>query len=95
MLVCPHCSKEIEVKEPKKEVSWWIYDGIGASRASGGGSLGCGTLILIAIIVAIIVAVFSGSNDNDIYTLSPFSWRRFIGRYPIRRNQAAECEDFG
>jgi len=70
MLVCPHCSKEIEVKEPKKEVSWWIYDGIGASRASGGGSLGCGTLILIAIIVAIIVAVFSGSNDNDIYTLS-------------------------
>ena len=60
MIVCPHCSQEIEVKTPKK-VSLWNKP-IGGPSAS----LGCATLIIIAIIVA----VFSGSNDNDIYTLS-------------------------
>ena len=72
MLVCPHCSKEIDVKEPKKKVPWWYYDGIVRKPVPGRGvSLGCaGDLIIIAIIIAIIVAVFSASNDSDISTLS-------------------------
>ena len=47
MLVCPHCNQEIEVKALEK-VSWW-------NKPIGGPSvsLGCGTLILIAIIVAV------------------------------------------
>ena len=54
MFPCPHCGKPIDVGPPAK-VSWWQYDPGGARV-----SLGCGTLILIAIIVAI----FSGSGDQ-------------------------------
>ena len=53
MVVCPHCGQEMEFKEPEK-VSWWKYQPM-----NRGVSLGCGTLIIIAIIVA----VFSGNND--------------------------------
>ena len=64
MLVCPHCSQEIELKAPEKVwVSWW-------NKPIGGPSvsLGCGTLIIIAIIVG----VFSGTNDisGDVFRLS-------------------------
>ena len=56
MFPCPHCGKTIEVGPPAK-VPWWKYDP-GGARAS----LGCGTLILIAIIVAI----FSrGADETD------------------------------
>ena len=62
MLACPHCGKEIEAKAPEK-VSWWKYQPV-----NRGVSLGCGTLIIIAIIVA----VFSGRNDisDDVSRLS-------------------------
>jgi hypothetical protein len=54
MFPCPHCGKTIDVGPPPS-VSWWQYDP-GGTRTS----LGCGTLILIAIIVAI----FSGGKDQ-------------------------------
>ena len=54
MFPCPHCGKTIEVGPPAK-VSWWQYDPGGARV-----SLGCGTLILIAIIVA----MFSRGGDE-------------------------------
>jgi hypothetical protein len=47
MFPCPHCGKPIEVG-PLPKGSWRQFDP-GGTRAS----LGCGTLILIAIIVAI------------------------------------------
>lgn len=56
MFPCPHCGKTIDVGPPAK-IPWWQYD-IGGPRAS----LGCGTLILIAIIVA----MFSRSGSDDI-----------------------------
>ena len=46
MFPCPHCGKTIEVDSPT-EVRWYQYE------PSGGVSLGCGTLILIALIVMI------------------------------------------
>ena len=55
MFPCPHCGKTIDVGPPGK-VPWWRYD------AGGGASLGCGTLILIAIIVA----MFSRGGADDI-----------------------------
>ena len=54
MFPCPHCGKTIDVGPPAK-VSWWKYDAGGARV-----SLGCGTLILIAIIVA----MFSRGGDE-------------------------------
>ena len=54
MFPCPHCGKAIDVGPPAK-VSWWKYDPGGARV-----SLGCGTLILIAIIVA----MFSRGGDE-------------------------------
>ena len=54
MFPCPHCGKPIDVGPPAK-VAWWQYDTGGAR-----GSLGCGTLILIAIIVA----MFSRGGDE-------------------------------
>ena len=54
MFPCPHCGKTIDVGPPAK-VSWWQYDPGGARV-----SLGCGTLILIAIIVA----MFSRGGDE-------------------------------
>src|SRR5208337_3666659 len=48
MFVCPHCGKELDVspQHPRPPVPWWKYDP--GPRAN----LGCGTLILIAIVVA-------------------------------------------
>ena len=53
MFPCPHCGKTIEVEPPLK-VRWWEYD-----SGRGNVSLGCGTFILIAIIVSI----FSRAGD--------------------------------
>ena len=47
MLVCPHCNQAIEMNTPK-DVPWWKY-----KPMDRGVSLGCGTLIIIAIIVAV------------------------------------------
>ena len=60
MLVCPHCNQEIEFKALKK-VSWW-------NKPIGGPSvsLGCGTLIIMAIIVSI----FSNSDSSGVADLS-------------------------
>lgn len=57
MFQCPHCRKTIEIAASQKEpVPWHQYD------PGNGVSLGCGTLILIAIIVA----MFSGDGvDSD------------------------------
>ena len=54
MFPCPHCGKGIEVK-PQPKIPWWQYDPGGARV-----SLGCGTLVIIAIIVA----VFSRGRDE-------------------------------
>ena len=60
MLVCPHCNQEIEFKALEK-VSWW-------NKPIGGPSvsLGCGTLIIMAIIVSI----FSNSDSSGVADLS-------------------------
>lgn len=55
MFPCPHCGNKIDVAPPVK-VSWWQFDTGGTPV-----SLGCGTLILIAIIVAI----FSGGGESS------------------------------
>jgi hypothetical protein len=55
MFPCPHCGKGIETGPPPN-VPWHKYDP-GGTRVS----LGCGTLILIAIIVA----MFSGTGDES------------------------------
>ena len=55
MFSCPHCGKTIGIG-PSPDVPWYTYHP-GPTRAS----LGCGTLILIAIIVAI----FSGDDESD------------------------------
>jgi outer membrane murein-binding lipoprotein Lpp len=44
---CPHCNQEIEPANPAK-VPWWKSD-----LAPHGVNLGCGSLILIALIVAV------------------------------------------
>lgn len=54
MHVCSNCGHEILI-EPIEKVSWWKYQ-----PRAGGVSLGCGTLIIIAIIVA----AFSGNNSD-------------------------------
>ena len=55
MFPCPHCGKGIDVGQPP-DVPWYKYDP-GGTRVS----LGCGTLILIAIIVG----MFSGVGDDS------------------------------
>jgi len=47
MPTCPHCGQEIEPTQPPR-VPWWKLD-----LTQHGVNLGCGSLILIAIIVAI------------------------------------------
>ncbi len=47
MLVCPHCNQEI-MMNAAKDVPWWRYQ-----PTNRGVSLGCGTLVIIAIIVAV------------------------------------------
>ena len=54
-MLCPHCGKPIESRGTA-EGSWYEY-----RPGKNEVSLGCGTLILIAIIVAI----FSKSGDNS------------------------------
>jgi hypothetical protein len=68
MFTCPHCGKAIEAGPPA-EVPWWKYDP-GGRRVS----LGCGTLILIAVIVAMFSRVGDESDairdlQKDIQTL--------------------------
>ena len=55
MFPCPHCGNKIDVG-PRAEVAWWQYES-GRTPVS----LGCGTLILIAIIVI----VFSGGKNRS------------------------------
>jgi hypothetical protein len=57
MFLCPHCGKELDVS-PRREVPWWKYDPGPTARLR----LGCGTLFLIAIIVA----VFSSRNPDSV-----------------------------
>jgi hypothetical protein len=59
MFSCPHCGKVIEVG-PTEKTKWHKYDPGGPVA-----SLGCGTLFLIAIIVAI----FSSGGSSDIKAL--------------------------
>ena len=55
MFPCPHCGQPIE-SGPQAKVAWYHYD---SGRPNV--SLGCGTLILIAIIVA----MFSRGGDES------------------------------
>lgn len=55
MFPCPHCGQPIE-SVPQTRVAWYHYD---SGRPNV--SLGCGTLILIAIIVA----MFSRGGDQS------------------------------
>ncbi len=52
MSVCPHCGKDMSPRAPSP---WWKYD------PGPTANLGCGTLILIAIVVA---AVSSRGTDS-------------------------------
>ena len=54
MFACPHCRKTIEIG-PQKSVPWWRYDPGGPTVG-----LGCGSLIIIAIIVS----AFSRGDDE-------------------------------
>lgn len=58
MVVCPHCGTELDARS-RAQLPWWKYDP--GPRAN----LGCGTLILIAIVVA----VFSSSNRDSVARL--------------------------
>jgi hypothetical protein len=58
MFKCPHCGKELDLSL-RREVPWWRYDPGPTAR------LGCGTLILIAAIVA----VFSSRNTESVERL--------------------------
>ncbi len=58
MLVCPHCNQPIEMSAAN-DVPWWRYRPV-----NRGVSLGCGTLIIIAIIVAIF------SDNGSVSSLS-------------------------
>ena len=57
MFSCPHCGKMIETG-PREKVPWWRYDPGGPTVG-----LGCGTLILIAIIVSIFSRGRNGSDE--------------------------------
>ena len=50
MFPCPHCGQQININAPPTEVAWYKYDP-GGSKVS----LGCGSLILIALIVLIVL----------------------------------------
>lgn len=54
MVECPHCGKALG-ESPRRKIPWWRYD------PGPSANLGCGTLIIIAIIVAI----FSSRNTES------------------------------
>jgi hypothetical protein len=56
---CPHCHNDIEIT-PREKPSWWKPQSVPTTN------LGCGTLILIAIIVAMFS---SGGVKDDIQDL--------------------------
>ena len=56
MFPCPHCGRAININAPPTEVAWYKYDP-GGSKVS----LGCGSLILIALIVLF----FSGGRSES------------------------------
>jgi hypothetical protein len=58
MAVCPHCGKELDMS-PRPQVPWWRYD------PGPTANLGCGTLVLIAIIVA----MFSSRGTESVARL--------------------------
>jgi hypothetical protein len=58
MAACPHCGKELDTS-PRRQVPWWKYD------PGPTANLGCGTLILIAIIVA----MFSSRSTESLARL--------------------------
>ncbi len=58
MDVCPHCGRALGESYPPK-VPWWRYD------RGQTANLGCGTLIVIAIIIA----VFSSGNRESVLRL--------------------------
>ncbi len=58
MPVCPHCGNKLELT-PLRQVPWWKYD------PGPKTNLGCGTLILIAILVA----MFSSGNSESVARL--------------------------
>ena len=55
MSFCPHCGKSFDVAKPK--VPWWKYQPEGPTVG-----LGCGTLLLIGLVVAI----FSRPGLNEL-----------------------------
>jgi hypothetical protein len=68
MPFCPHCGQEIETT-PAANIPWWKLD-----LTRHGVNLGCGSLILIAIIVAVCsgggrLSTKLGSLDADIQKL--------------------------
>ncbi len=59
MLQCPHCHNDIEIT-PREKPSWWKYD------SGPTANLGCGTLIIIAIVVA---SFSNGGSKGEIRNL--------------------------
>ncbi len=59
MPTCPHCGREIEAVDPPP-VPWWKLD-----LAPHTVNLGCGSLILIALIVAFCSGGFGASGKID------------------------------
>jgi outer membrane murein-binding lipoprotein Lpp len=58
MLSCPYCNQELEVAVSRQESAFW--------RRNLTPGLGCGSMIAIAVIVA----MFSRGNSDDIERLS-------------------------
>ncbi|MCH7685958.1 MAG: hypothetical protein IH899_04630 [Planctomycetes bacterium] len=62
MFQCPHCHNDIEIA-PREKTSWWKRDLFESVPTT---NLGCGTLIIIAIIVA---AFSNGGSKGEIRNL--------------------------